>query len=93
MKKKITPIEEGLNLGRVSGSELQSVGVESLEQLIEMGWEEAFIKLTEYHPHRLNLNMLTSLIGAIENQSWKDLDPPLKAEAKQFLNRLKRQKV
>lgn len=86
-----TPIEVAKNIGPASGVELRSVGIDTVEKLQKMGWEEAFIKLCETHPHRLNLNMLTALIGAVEDQKWNQLEPQLKAEAKQFLRSIKRE--
>lgn len=84
-----TPIEAAKNIGLVSGSELRSVGIETLEQLQAMGWENAFSRMCELYPHRLNLNMLTSLIGAVENQHWQKIDPDLKAEARALLREMR----
>src|SRR5690606_33138575 len=55
-----TPIEAAKNLGLVSGAELRSVGIDTLEKLKDLGWEEAFSKLIELYPQRINLNMLGS---------------------------------
>lgn len=86
-----TPIEEAKNIGPVCGQELRSVGVETVEQLQALGWEEAAYKLCETYPNRINLNMMTGLIGAVENQHWRDIGPSAKASAKNFLRILKRQ--
>ena len=89
-KKGQTPIEAGRNIGPVSGTELRAIGLNTLEKLISVGWEEAFFKLCEVYPHRLNLNMLTGLIGAVEDQPWNKLDPDLKVQAKQYIRSIRR---
>lgn len=81
-----TPIEEARNLGPVSGGELRSLGIETVEQLKAMGWEKAFHRLCELYPHRANMNMLKSLIGAVDDVDWRKLDSEQKAEAKAVLS-------
>lgn len=78
----MTPIEQARNLGPTSGAELRSVGIESLEQLIDIGWEEAFEKWVIAYPERVNLNAATALIGAVENCDWREVPASLKSEAK-----------
>jgi uncharacterized protein YdeI (YjbR/CyaY-like superfamily) len=85
-----TPIEEARNIGVVTATELRSLGIETLEQLKSLGWEKVFLRLCESYPHRLNRNMLNSLIGAVEDQDWRKLDPDLKAEALQLIYQLRR---
>ncbi|MCB0355684.1 MAG: TfoX/Sxy family DNA transformation protein [Bdellovibrionales bacterium] len=85
-----TPIKEARNLGPNSEVELKSIGINSLEEIIETGWEEVFLKLIEHYPHRLNLNMATALIGAIENCSWREIPNPLKQQAKFLIAKIKR---
>jgi uncharacterized protein YdeI (YjbR/CyaY-like superfamily) len=84
------PIEKAKNIGAVSGAELRSIGIETVEQLQKAGWEETFYNLCEKYPERANLNMLNALIGAVENVDWRKLSPTLKAQAKGFLNSVKR---
>jgi uncharacterized protein YdeI (YjbR/CyaY-like superfamily) len=84
-----TPIEEAKNVGITTGAELRSIGVETVEQLKAQGWEKIFYRLIESYPHRINLNMLTGLIGAVEDQHWQNIDPDLKAEAKAIIKELK----
>jgi uncharacterized protein YdeI (YjbR/CyaY-like superfamily) len=84
-----TPIEAGMNLGYVTGAELRDVGIDTVEKLQRKGWEETAYRLIELYPHRLNLNMLCSLIGAIEKQNRTNIDPQLKQQAKKFILELK----
>lgn len=85
-----TPIEAAKNIGPVTGAELRNVGFDTLEKLKETGWEEAFEKVCEVYPHRINLNMLVGLIATIEDVDWRKLDPNLKAQARSYLREFKR---
>lgn len=87
--KNRIPIEKARNLGPVSAAEMQAMGIQYLDQIIEMGWEEFCIQYVELYPERLNLNAFTAIIGAIEDQDWRKIDPSLKSEAKKLLKQLK----
>lgn len=85
-----TPVEEGKNIGQVVGAELRSVGISTLENLQSVGWEDAFHRLTEMHPHRINANAVTALIGAVENTHRLKIDAGMKAEGLALVRELKR---
>jgi uncharacterized protein YdeI (YjbR/CyaY-like superfamily) len=85
-----TPIEAARNIGPMTASELRNVGIKTVEELQAMGWEQAFQVLCEVYPHRINLNMLTGLIGAVENIDWRKIDSRQKAEAKALIIDMKR---
>ena len=89
MKEKRVPIDKARNLGPVTASETEAMDIFYLDQIQAMGWEDFFIQYVELFPHRLNLNMLTSIIGAIEDQDWRKIDPALKSEAKSLIKRIK----
>jgi uncharacterized protein YdeI (YjbR/CyaY-like superfamily) len=80
-----TPIERARNIGAVTGSELRSMGIDTVEKLQSIGWEEAFQKLIESYPERLNLSMLLALIGAMEERAIKNLAPAQKNAAKAWM--------
>jgi uncharacterized protein YdeI (YjbR/CyaY-like superfamily) len=84
-----TPIEEGKNLGPVTSLELRSIGIETLEELKRLGWEQAFQKLVQLYPHRLHLNMVYALAGAVHELNWLKLDAEIKAECKMIYRELK----
>lgn len=85
-----TPVEEGKNLGLITGAELRSVEILTLEQLKRTGWERAIEKVCAQYPHRLNLNFFYAVIGAVEEENWRKIDVDLKAQAKDLLAQLKR---
>lgn len=84
-----TPIEASRNLGIATGADFRSVDISTLEQLKRIGYERALNKVCDLYPHRLNLNFFYAVIGAVEDQDWKKLDPDLKAQAKDLLIQLK----
>lgn len=85
-----TPIEAGRNIGPVTGGELRSIGVETVEKFKRLGWERTFRLMVQHYPHRLNLNMAVGLLALQEDQDWRKLDPDLKAEARALILDLKR---
>ncbi|MCB0366937.1 MAG: TfoX/Sxy family DNA transformation protein [Bdellovibrionaceae bacterium] len=87
--KSLTPIADARNLGPVTADELASIGILSLEEMIDMGWEEVCIRYVEAYPERLNLNAFTAIIGAIENQDWRKVDSATKIEAKLLIKKIK----
>lgn len=86
---KRTPIAKAKNLGPVSAREFASLGMTALERLQEMGWTEACLLSTERYPARVNLNAFVSVIGAIEERVWHEIDPAVKEEARRLIARLR----
>lgn len=84
-----TPVEEGKNLGLTTGHEFRAVGIETLEQLKRIGWERAIEKVCHQFPHRINLNFISAVIGAVEEQSSRSLDADLKQQARDILEQLR----
>ena len=85
-----TPVEEGKNIGQVVGTELRSVGIDTLEILQSVGWEDAFHRLCEMYPHRVNINAVTALIGAVENTHRFKIDAAMRAEGMALVREMKR---
>jgi Bacteriocin-protection, YdeI or OmpD-Associated/TfoX C-terminal domain len=84
-----TPIEEAKNLGPATGSEFRSIGIETVEKLKSVGWEKAMSMWIGHYPHRIHLVAAYAVIGAVNDQSFRNLDPELKAEAKNFIKEFK----
>ena len=76
-------------MGPVSSTALKEAGIETLEQLKEMGWEAAAFQLTQTHPRFINLNMFRALIGACLDKDWKDIPESELLRAKQLAKTLK----
>ncbi len=92
-KSARTPIEKARNLGPTTASEMQALGVYYLDQIISQGWEEFCVQYAEMFPHRLNLNAFTAIIGAIEGEDWRKIDPELKRQAKKLIEQIKKGRV
>lgn len=84
-----TPIEEAKNLGPLTGAEFRTIGIETVEELKSLGWEKALLKWINHYPHRLHTMAGYAVIGAVNDQVYKKLDPEYKAEIKSFINDLK----
>ena len=81
-----TPIEEGRSLGPKSGAVLREVGITTVEELRELGWEEALIRVAEHDPRWINANMAY----AADDIDWRTVTPVQKAAAKRVCERLRR---
>lgn len=77
-------------LGPTCGPELASLGIDTVEDLRELGWEEACIRWCEAFPLRLNLNAFYGIVAAIEGVDWRDLDVGWKTRIRALRDRLAR---
>lgn len=84
-----TPIEEAKNIGIITGSELRTLGIDTIEKLKMLGWEKAFLKWVGHYPQRLHTIVGYVVMGAVYDQPCFKLDPELKAEVKNLIKELK----
>ncbi len=84
-----TPIEEAKNIGIITGSELRTLGIDTIEKLKILGWEKAFLKWVNHYPERLHTVVGYVVMGAVYDQPCFKLDPELKAEVKNFIKDFK----
>lgn len=75
------------NVGKVLESNLQRIGVETPEQLQEMGSKEAFLRI-RLHDCGACLHMLYGLQGAVEGIRDTQLNQDTKEDLKRFFNGL-----
>ena len=83
-------IEKALNIGPICSAELSSIGIDTVEKLQDLGWEEVFLRWIEAYPERINLNAATGLIGAEEEIDWRSVSPLKKAKARALVERLRK---
>lgn len=76
----VTPIEQARGLGPTMGAELRRVGITTKEELIAIGWQEAWALLIERYPGRLNRNAGYGLAAAVLEMDWRELPAEVKAE-------------
>ena len=76
------------NVGKVLEENLLAVGIETPEQLREIGAKEAFIRIRLQRDHGACLHMLYGIQGAIEEIPDKLLAAEIKQNLKAFFNSL-----
>ena len=77
------------NIGKTLARKLILVGISNLEQLKEMGSENAIIKLASLENSGVCINMLYALEGSIQGIRWHALSKERKQELKEFFNSTK----
>jgi len=76
------------NIGPVLAKNLRSSGIETAEQLRELGAEEAFLRVRAGADPTLCLHALEALAGAVEGVKKSALPPERKAELKRWFTAL-----
>ncbi len=67
------PIENLRNIGPKSATLLRAAGIDSLENLREIGAVNAYRRLKFVDPRTVSLNMLWALQGALTGRDWRDI--------------------
>ncbi len=78
-----------MNIGKEMAKKLDSIGIDSSEELIRLGAEKAFLKLKGAYP-QVCLVHLYALEGAICNMEFNSLSENRKKELKEFSDFLKK---
>lgn len=73
------------NIGAHAAEQLAQVGIETPEDLLALGAEQAWLKLQAIDPG-VCLHMLYGLEGAVQGIPKKELDPARKRELKEFMD-------
>ena len=68
------------NIGPKSTQWLKSVGIQTAEDLSEVGAVEAYLRVKAAYPDKVSLNMLYALQGALIGLPWNELPPDIKAD-------------
>ena len=76
------------NIGKVLEEQLNTVGINSVDDLIDIGSKEAWLKIKEIDESAC-INRLMALEGAIQNIRWHDLSEDDKNNLKDFYNNFK----
>ena len=71
------------NIGKVLEEQLNTVGINSVDDLIDIGSKEAWLKIKEIDESAC-INRLMALEGAIQNIRWHDLSEDDKNNLKDF---------
>ena len=79
----ITPIERTPNIGGSLANELRSLGIDSLEALMKVGFWDAWLQLRRVNPDRDSVPACLALAGAVAGQRWNHLPPKVRADIRQ----------
>ena len=71
------------NIGKVVEKQLNEVGINTVDELIDIGSKEAWLKIKEIDESAC-LNRLMALEGAIQNIRWHNLSEEDKKNLKDF---------
>ncbi len=66
------------------------MGIETVEDLRELGWEDACVRWSDAYPLRLNVNAFSGVVAATEGVDWQELDVGWKARIRALKARLAR---
>ena len=84
-------IEELPNIGKTLAEKLKNIGVTNELELVELGSENAIIKIATLENNGACLNMLYALEGAIQGIRWHGLAVDRKQELKEFFRVLEKE--
>ena len=73
------------NIGKVLENQLNDVGINTVDDLINLGSKEAWLKIKEIDDSAC-LNRLMALEGAIQNIRWHNLSEEDKDNLRNFYN-------
>ena len=73
------------NIGKVLEKQLNDVGINTIDDLINLGSKEAWLKIKEIDDSAC-LNRLMALEGAIQNIRWHNLSEEDKDNLRNFYN-------
>jgi DNA transformation protein len=71
------------NIGKVLEEQLNDVGINTVDDLIDIGSKEAWLRIKEIDDSAC-VNRLMALEGAIQNIRWHDLSDEDKTNLKDF---------
>lgn len=77
-----------LNIGKVVELQLNEVGIDRIEQLIEVGSKQAWLRIKSIDESAC-INRLYALEGAVEGVRWHNLSIEVKDELKKFYDTIK----
>lgn len=76
------------NIGKKVETQLNEVGIETIEQLKKIGSKQAWLDIKAID-NSACINRLCAIEGAIQGIRWHSLSDEIKSELKQFYNTVK----
>jgi len=87
MNQETIHLNDMPNVGKILTQKLEEVGIKTPQALIEMGSEQAFLRIKTVDQGAC-LSMLQALEGAVQGVRWHHLDYNRKLELQAFYKRL-----
>ena len=81
-ESRTTPIEQLPNLGAKSARVLRGVGVDTVEELTNIGPVAAYVR-ARHAWDGATLNLLGALVAGLRGAHWRELAPSEKAELRE----------
>lgn len=85
------PLTDLPNIGKTLTEKLNKIGISNPEELLEIGSENAIIRIASIENNGACINMLYALEGAIQGIRWHGLSAERKAELKAFYHLLNKE--
>ncbi len=83
----MTKLSEALNIGKVLELKLENVGINSLEDLKEVGTEEAFARVKQIDKNA-GRSILFAIDGAVQEVKWHAIPEERKEKLRAYFNEL-----
>ncbi|MEA3447702.1 MAG: TfoX/Sxy family DNA transformation protein [Bacteroidota bacterium] len=83
----MTKLSESLNVGKVLELKLENVGINSLEELKEVGSEEAFARVKQIDKNA-GRSILFAIDGAVQGVKWHKIPEDRKNKLRAYFNEL-----
>lgn len=80
----VSNLSNQINIGKDTENKLIQVGINSFENLVSLGAEDAFRRVRVIDPGAC-LSFLYGLEGAIEGVKWNKISPQRKKELQEFI--------
>lgn len=74
----MTALTELRNIGSKSSASLMAVGIDTVEELVEVGPVEAYLRAKAAFPDRVSLNLLWALQAGLLDIPWNLLPDAMK---------------
>jgi DNA transformation protein and related proteins len=71
------------NIGPKSKQWLASIGVHTLDDVVNLGVVETYKRVKAAYPEKVSLNLLYGLQAALLDLPWNELPPDIKQELRQ----------
>ncbi|MFO7789317.1 MAG: TfoX/Sxy family protein [Bacteroidota bacterium] len=85
----MTKLSEALNIGKVLELKLESVGIDSLEELKKVGAENAFAKVKQIDKNA-GRSILFAMDGAVQGVKWHEIPEERKEKLREYFNEVEK---